>query len=111
MCYISIFRHPTAPSRKMPSASRDRPRDERSEFYEAPSRKMPSASRDRPRDERSEFYEAPSSSLVRTSASQAENTGSNPVGAILLRPDAFARGFVGIDSFEAPKRKFWREEE
>ncbi len=27
------------------------------------------------------IYPAPSSSLVRTSASQAENTGSNPVGA------------------------------
>ena len=27
-------------------------------------------------------FKAPSSSLVRTSASQAENTGSNPVGAI-----------------------------
>ena len=29
----------------------------------------------------SAVYTAPSSSLVRTSASQAENTGSNPVGA------------------------------
>ncbi len=31
------------------------------------------------------IYPAPSSSLVRTSASQAENTGSNPVGAIFFK--------------------------
>ena len=36
--------------------------------------------------------------IALTSASQAENTGSNPVGAILLRLDAFARGFGGIPS-------------
>lgn len=40
------------------------------------------------------FFAAPSSSLVRTEDSQSLNTGSNPVGAILLVKQTIPRRFT-----------------